>query len=103
MQTVYHGSTHRLCIVVGVKRENDSRCARQSAEALAGGGEEKFKRGMRFNTRCKCNPAKSEQRRTPDMRHMLVPVGKQARVKERGDIEGSYPAFCYSAADSFDA
>lgn len=37
------------------------------------------------------------------MRHMLVPVGKEARVGERGDIEGSYPSFCYSAADPFDA
>lgn len=37
------------------------------------------------------------------MRHMLVPVGKESRVRERGDIEGSYPSFCYSAADSFAA
>lgn len=39
----------------------------------------------------------------PDMRHMLVPVGKEAIVGERGDIEGSYPSFCYSAADPFAA
>lgn len=58
---------------------------------------------MHFNTRCKCNPDKSEQRHMPDMRHMLVPVGKEARVGERGDIEGSYPSFCYSAADPFAA
>lgn len=58
---------------------------------------------MHFNTRCKCNPAKSEQKYLPDMKHMLVPVGKEAEVGERGDIEGSYPSFCYSAADPFSA
>lgn len=58
---------------------------------------------MHFNTRCKCNPAKSEQKYLPDMTHMLVPVGKEAEVGERGDIEGSYPSFCYSAADPFSA
>ncbi len=39
----------------------------------------------------------------PDMRHMLVPVGKEARVGERDDIEGSYSSFCYSTADPFAA
>lgn len=37
------------------------------------------------------------------MRHMLLPVGGEARVRERGDIEGSYPSFCYSTADPFAA
>lgn len=34
---------------------------------------------------------------------MPVPVGEQARVGERGDIEGSYPSFCYSTTDPFAA
>lgn len=54
---------------------------------------------MHFNTRCKCNPAKSEPRHTPDMRHMLVPVGEEARVGERGDIEGIISILLLSAAD----
>lgn len=37
------------------------------------------------------------------MTHMLLPVGKEAKVVERGDMEGSYPSFCYSAADPFSA
>ena len=32
-----------LCIAVGVKRENDNRCAQQSAEALETGREIQFK------------------------------------------------------------
>lgn len=55
---------------------------------------------MHFNTRCKCNPAKPEQRLAPDMRHMLLLPGGE---EDRGDIQGSYSSFCYSAAEPFAA
>lgn len=83
------------------KRENDSRCVQQSAEALERRVEIQFKCEYHrcILTRCKCNPTKSEQRHKPDMRHTAVPVGEWARAGEGVDIQGSYPSFCYSAAD----
>lgn len=97
--------THRLCIAVCVKEKTVPAVRSNLLRLWVREGEIRFKCAYR---RCILTPGVNgiqinQSGDTPNMRNMLVPVGTEARVGEREDIEGSYPSFCYSAADPFSA